>query len=29
MKVKLVQIVNSTEAMNKIATQPMKAAVSF
>tara|TARA_Y100001951_G_C11214745_1_gene225116 strand:- start:230 stop:595 length:366 start_codon:yes stop_codon:yes gene_type:complete len=29
MKVKLVQIVNSTDAMNKIATQPMKAAVSF
>ena len=28
MKVKLVQIVNSTEAMNKVATQPMKAAVS-
>jgi len=29
MKVKLGQIVNSTEAMNKIATQPMKAAISF
>ena len=29
MKVKLVQIVNSTDAFNKIAAQPMKAAVSF
>ena len=29
MKVKLVEIVNSTEAMNKIAAQPMKASVSF
>ena len=29
MKVKLVEIVNSTDAFNKIAAQPMKAAVSF
>ena len=29
MKVKLIEIVNSAEAFNKVATQPMKAAVSF
>jgi len=29
MKVKLGQIVNSVEALNKVAQQPMKAAVSF
>ena len=29
MKVKLGQIVNSTDAFNKVSTQPMKAAISF
>tara|TARA_R100000656_G_C3872383_1_gene112487 strand:+ start:183 stop:548 length:366 start_codon:yes stop_codon:yes gene_type:complete len=29
MKVKLIEIVNSADAFNKIAQQPMKAAVSF
>ena len=29
MKVKLVQIVNSTDAFNKVSMQPMKAAISF
>ena len=29
MKVKLIQVVNSSEAFSKIAQQPMKAAVSF
>ena len=29
MKVKLIQVVNSSEAFGKIAQQPMKAAVSF